>query len=153
MTRLTVYRHFTDLDAVFEACMAHWSKRNPRPDAAAWLAIPGLEPRARRAFGELYGWYRDHADELDPINRDAAAMPPSAQEAREAANRLLADALVAGHVDDGTDPDGGGRSLRAVARHLVEFWTWRSLAVQQGLDDRETVDVAVRLLTAAAGRS
>jgi AcrR family transcriptional regulator len=148
VTRLTVYRHFADLDALFEACRAHWSAQNPRPDVGAWPAIPRLEERARRAFGELYGWYRDHAGELYPINRDAAAMPLSAQRATETGNRVLADALVAGHAGNETDPDGDGRLLRAVARHLVDFLTWRSLVIQQGLTDREAVDVAVRLLTA-----
>lgn len=153
VTRLTVYRHFADLDALFEACRAHWSARNPRPDARAWLAIPDLEERARRAFGELYGWYRDHADELYPIYRDAAAMPLSAQQATEAGNRMLADALVAGRAGGGSagdkaEPDADGRLLRAVARHLVDFWTWRSLEVGQGLDDREAATIAVRLLTA-----
>jgi len=151
VTRLTVYRHFADLDALFEACTAHWYARNPRPDAAAWPLIADLEERARRAFGDLYGWYRDHADELYPINRDAAAMPLSAQQAMEAGNRMLADALVAGHVGADTDPGGDGRLLRAVARHLVDFLTWRSLAIQKGLDDREVVDLAVRLLTAMTG--
>jgi len=151
VTRLTVYRHFADLDALFEACTAHWYARNPRPDAAAWPLIADLEERARRAFGDLYGWYRDHADELYPINRDAAAMPLSAQQAMEAGNRMLADALVAGHVGADTDPDGDGRLLRAVARHLVDFLTWRSLAIQKGLDDREVVELAVRLLTAMTG--
>jgi AcrR family transcriptional regulator len=151
VTRLTVYRHFADLDALFEACTAHWYARNPRPDAAAWPLIADLEERARRAFGDLYGWYRDHADELYPINRDAAAMPLSAQQAMEAGNRMLADALVAGHFGAGTDPDGDGRLLRAVARHLVDFLTWRSLAIQKGLDDREVVELAVRLLTAMTG--
>jgi len=154
VTRLTVYRHFADLDALFAACRAHWSARNPRPDARAWPAIPDLEVRARRAFGELYGWYRDHADELYPINRDAAAMPVSAQQATQAGNRALAEALIAGHAGADTDPDANpdpdGRLLRAVARHLVDFLTWRSLVVQQGLDDREAIDVAVRLLTAVA---
>jgi AcrR family transcriptional regulator len=151
VTRLTVYRHFADLDALFEACTAHWYARNPRPDAAAWPLIADLEERARRAFGDLYGWYRDHADELYPINRDAAAMPLSAQQAMEAGNRMLADALVAGHVGAGTDPDGDGRLLRAVARHLVDFLTWRSLAIQKGLDDREVVELAIRMLTAMTG--
>src|SRR5664280_2396877 len=150
VTRLTVYRHFADLDALFAACRAHWSAQNPRPDARAWLEIPRLEERARRAFGELYGWYRDHADELYPINRDAAAMPLSAQLATETGNRMMADALVAGHAgadsDNGSDADG--RLGRAVARHLVDFLTWRSLVIQQGLDDREVVELAVRLLTA-----
>ena len=148
VTRLTLYRHFADLDALFEACRAHWSAQNPRPDAGAWQEIPRLEERARRAFGELYGWYRDHADELYPINRDAAAMPLSAQLATKTGNRILADALVGGQVGADTDSDGEGRLLRAVARHLVDFLTWRSLAVQQGLDDREVVELAVRLLTA-----
>jgi len=150
VTRLTVYRHFADLDAVFVACMAHWAAQNPRPDATAWPAITNLEERARRAFGELYAWYRDHADELYPINRDAASMPLSAQRAAEAGNRALADALVAGHVGADSVLDGNGRVLRAVARHLVTFWTWRSLVVQQGLGDREAVDIAARLLTAIA---
>jgi hypothetical protein len=38
----------------------------------------------------------------------------------------------------------------AVARHLVDFWTWHSLVMQQGLDDHEAVEVAVTLLTALA---
>jgi AcrR family transcriptional regulator len=152
VTRLTVYRHFADLDALFAACRAHWFARNPGPDAGAWSAIPSLEERAHRAFAELYGWYRDHADELYPINRDAAAMPLSAQLATETGNRMLAEALVAGHAgagaETGTDPDG--RLLRAVARHLVDFLTWRSLVIQQGLTHGEAVDVAVRLLAAVA---
>jgi len=148
VTRLTVYRHFADLDALFGACMAHWSARNPRPDAAAWRAIPGLDERARRAFGELYGWYRDHADELYPLYRDAAAMPLSALRSRESGNQALADALVVGHAD--TISDGDGRLLRVVARHLVDFWTWHSLVIAQGLDDPEAVEIAVRLLMAVA---
>ena len=151
VTRLTVYRHFPDLDAVFVACMAHWAAQNPRPDAATWTAIPDLQGRARRAFGELYGWYGDHADELYPINRDAAAMPLSAQLARDAGNRRMADALLAGHAGDGSNTNGDRRLLRAVARHLIDFWTWRSLVMQQGLDDDEAVEVAVTLLTAVAG--
>src|SRR5450759_2676455 len=152
VTRLTVYRHFADLDALFAACRAHWFARNPGPDAGAWSATPSLEERAQRAFAELYGWYRDHADELYPINRDAAAMPLSAQLATETGNRMLAEALVAGHAgavaETGTDPDG--RLLRAVACHLVDFLTWRSLVIGQGLTHGEAVDVAVRLLAALA---
>src|ERR1700693_2281884 len=136
-TRLTVYRHFADLDALFAACRAHWSARNRRPNAGAWGAIPGLEERAQLALGELYGWYRDHADELYPINRDAAAMPLSPKRATQTGNRMMAEALVAGHAGAGTDDvDGGGRLLRAVARHLVDFMTWGSRAIEAGLQER-----------------
>jgi AcrR family transcriptional regulator len=146
VTRLTVYRHFADLDALFVACRAHWVAQNPRPDPNAWLAIPDLEGRAQRAFEELYAWYRDHADELYPIYRDAASMPLSTQQATAVGNRQLADALIAGHL--GSIQERDGRLLSAVAGHLVDFWTWRSLVVQQGLDDGAAVTTAVRLLCA-----
>ena len=38
VTRLTVYRHFPDDDAMFAACTAHWSARQNMPDIDAWLA-------------------------------------------------------------------------------------------------------------------
>jgi AcrR family transcriptional regulator len=150
VTRVTVYRHFSDLDSLFEACAAHWTAQNPPPDPAAWSTIPELEARATLAFGQLYAWYRGHADELHPIYRDMEAMPRSAQRAREAANRELARALIGDQASPETDLADGGRLLRAVARHLVHFSTWRSLAILQGLDHRETIQVAVRLLTATA---
>src|SRR6266536_3439222 len=109
-------------------------------EEAAWRAIPDLEARARRALGELYGWYRDNADDLYPINRDAMTMPAGAQEARRAESAALADALVEGHTE-GRE----GRELRAVAGHLVSYWTWRSLVVEQGLSNEASVDLAVRI--------
>lgn len=147
VTRLTVYRHFADAEALFQACMAHWTAQNPRPDAAAWLEIADLGPRARRALAELYGWYRAHADALYPLYRDTDAMPASARRQREAGLQVAADALIAGHA--GGD-DGSGRAVRALARHLVDFWTWHSLASRGGLEDQEVVELAVRLLVASA---
>src|SRR5947207_5725083 len=34
--RSTLYRHFPDEDALFEACTAHWVADHPLPDLAAW---------------------------------------------------------------------------------------------------------------------
>jgi AcrR family transcriptional regulator len=148
VTRLTVYRHFADLDALFQACRGDWRSRNPPPDMEASTAIPDLEPRARSAFQALYGWYRQHADELYPIYRDAATMPLATQRALEADDQRTGDALIEGYAAPGAE----GRTLRAVGRHLVGFWTWRSLAVQQGLDDADVVDVAVRILLAISAK-
>ncbi|MES2209365.1 MAG: TetR family transcriptional regulator [Chloroflexota bacterium] len=145
VTRLTVYRHFKDQGELFDACRRHWYTTNPPPDAAAWQAIPVLEDRARRAFFELYGWYRDHGAELFPIYRDMASMPRAAQDQGRAQWAAVADALVGGI----SVAPGARRAFRAVAGHLIGLLAWRSLAVEQGLGD-EAVEVAVRLLCAAA---
>ena len=146
VTRLTVYRHFADQDELFDACRRHFYEVNPTPDTEAWRAIPGLEDRARRAFSDIYGWYGEHGAELFPIYRDMASMPRSTQEQVRTDARARADALVHGL----TVPHEARRALRAVAGHLLGLMTWRSLVVEQGLGHDEAVEVAVRLLCAAA---
>lgn len=146
VTRLTVYRHFADLDVLFEACRAHWRAENPPPDPRLWAETPGLEARARRGLTEFYAWYREHAEELFPIYRDMTTMPLSSQETMRSENRRLGDLLVADDVPGG-DP---GRKMRAVARHLVDYRTWRSLAIQQELSDEDAVEIGVRLLAVLA---
>jgi AcrR family transcriptional regulator len=146
VTRLTVYRHFADLDVLFEACRAHWRAENPPPDISAWTGIPDLETRARIALTRLYGWFREHADELFPIYRDFASMPESSQERTRAENRRVGDFLVGDPVPAGA----AGRRLRAAARHVLDYRTWRSLAINHDLGDADAVEVGVRLLVALA---
>lgn len=141
VTRLTVYRHFQDLDALFLACMGHWSAHNPLPDLAAWSAIEPLHDRARRAFAELYQWYAARDAELYPIYRDRSVMPESAQAAMAAQTDAIAAAIVSAADEVGT-------VRRAVARHLVDFWTWRSLVVERGLPVRSAAEAAVAMLLA-----
>ena len=143
VTRLTVYRHFPDIEVLFAACRAHWRAQNPPPDAATWPNTPDFETRARRALTEQYAWYRDHAEELFPIYRDMTTMPSNAQEAMRADNRHLGDLLVA----DAAPYRLAGEQLRAVARHLLDYRTWRSLAINQELGDAGAIDVGVRMLT------
>jgi len=147
VTRLTVYRHFPDLDVLFQACRAHWRSQNPPPDAGAWPETPGLEARARRALTEIYAWFHQHAEELFPIYRDLSTSPLSSQEAIRNENGRLGDLLLADDIPDGA----AGRQVRAVARHLLDYRTWRSLAVDQELGDAEAVDIGVRWLTQLAG--
>jgi AcrR family transcriptional regulator len=146
VTRLTVYRHFADQDELFDACRRHWYEANPTPDTEAWRSIPGLKERAQRAFSDMYGWYGEHGGDLFPIYRDMASMPRSTQEQMRTDARARADALLEGL----TVPNVAGRTLRAVAGHLLGLMTWRSLVVEQGLGNDEAVEVAVRLLETAA---
>ena len=146
VTRLTVYRHFRDQDELFDACRRHWYVQNPLPDSAAWRSIPVLEERARRAFSELYAWYRDRGEALYPIYRDMASMPHSAQADVRAQWAAVADDLV----DGVAVVAAARRPLRATAGHLIGLLTWRSLVLDQGLSEAEAVDLAVRLLCAGA---
>lgn len=148
VTRLTVYRHFADLDVLFEACRAHWRAENPPPNISAWTGILDLETRTRTALTNLYGWYRDHADELFPIYRDISTMPDSSQERMRAENRRLGELLVGDAAPVGV----GGRQMRAAARHVLDYRTWRSFAIDQELRNEEAVEVGVGLLMALAGQ-
>ena len=148
VTRLTVYRHFSDLDVLFEACRAHWRAENPPPNAATWSAEKDLRRRARRALTELYGWYREHAEELFPIYRDMTSMPLSSQATMRADNRRLGDLVLGDDAPRGK----AGQEARALARHLLDYRTWRSLAIQQELTDAQAVDLGVRILDSVVDR-
>ena len=47
VTRLTVYRHFPDDEALFAACSAHWRELHPRPGRRGLAG--GRRPRAAAA--------------------------------------------------------------------------------------------------------
>lgn len=148
VTRLTVYRHFPDLESLFAACSHRWASLHPGPVPDTWRQIPDLEERARHGLRELYGWYRDNGDELLPIYRDMLTMPPMALESPDDELEVMADALVSGSGLRGH----ARRRARAAARLAVSFWTWRALAVEQGLDDAEAARLAASLVVAAVDR-
>src|SRR5438309_1524772 len=68
--RSTVYRHFPDEAALFDACTAHWSAANPPPDLNAWSAIENPDERLRAALNELYAFYRRTEPMLENLFRD-----------------------------------------------------------------------------------
>src|SRR5437879_13741643 len=43
--RSTLYRHFPDEAALFDACTAHWASSNPPPDLGAWLKLEDPDDR------------------------------------------------------------------------------------------------------------
>jgi AcrR family transcriptional regulator len=145
VSRVTLYRHFPDEAALFAACSLHWALLHPPPDETTWKEHSPIEPRARVALGDLYGWYRDNADSLFLFRRDAHALPPEVRERTRAAATRYADALTAGSGIKGA----ARHRLRAAAGHVVSYVTWRSLAVDQGVGDG-AVELAVLFLLSAA---
>jgi AcrR family transcriptional regulator len=145
--RATVYRHFPDEQALFDACSSHWMAQHPLPDPARWAKVDNPDERLRVALGELYEWYERGEYMLERTTRDVALVPalrPSIEAFRgwlEAA----ADAILRGRPERGARR----RRLRAAVCHALAFETWRSLAIHQGLPRAETIELMEGLATAA----
>jgi AcrR family transcriptional regulator len=73
--RATVYRHFPDEEALFDACSSHWMAQHPLPDPARWTQIEDPAQRLRVALGELYEWYEHGEYMLERTTRDLALVP------------------------------------------------------------------------------
>ncbi len=148
--RSTLYRHFPDEAALFDACSAHWAASNPLPDLGSWLAVDDPDQRLRRALDELYTFYSRTERMLENLLRDEATVPMIAE--RFAAFRAYfaaaTDALMTGRDLTGA----AKRRARAVIGHVIAFSTWKSLVREQGLKDRQAVELMCALVDAAAAR-
>jgi AcrR family transcriptional regulator len=147
VTRLTVYRHFPDNEALFAACSTHWASGQRFPDPAAWRRIGDPEQRLRVGLADLYRFYRDAEPMLTNLHREAA-MIPSALRAQSAAT----DARLRETLLKPFDLKGARRRrVRAVVGHATSFETWRSLCIDHGLSSREAVKAMTALVLATSG--
>src|SRR5947209_7433384 len=145
--RSTLYRHFPDEEALFDACSAHWAAANPPPDPAAWATVQDPNERLTRALGELYGFYGRTGAMLENLFRDELTVPIVGE--RFAAFR--------GYVSVARDTLMDGRELRGATRrrtqaalgHAVAFSTWKSLVREQGLAVTAAVGLMATLVDAA----
>jgi AcrR family transcriptional regulator len=148
--RSTVYRHFADEAALFDACSAHWIAANPWPDLEAWARIADPDERLRVALDQLYAYYRRTEPMLSNLHRDEATVPTVQERfARFHAFREAArETLLRGRGERG----GTRRRVRAALGHALAFTTWRSLTGDQGLDDRQAAELMRALVESAGGR-
>ncbi len=147
--RATVYRHFPDEDALFDACSSHWMAHHPLPDPAAWAKIEDPDRRLRVALEELYDWYERGEYMLEKTTRDLALVPalrPSMEAFRSWLDAAV-DAILRGRSERGARR----RRVRATVGHALAFETWRSLVSHQGLSRSETIEL-MQALAHAAGR-
>ena len=146
--RSTLYRHFPDEESLFRACTSHWRAANPPPQLSAWAAIADADDRLRVALCELYPGYRRTQQMRSNLLRDEATHATTAAFMRD----------YHAYLDAARDVLMQGRGLRGRARarvqaaigHALAFATWRSLGVEQGLDDEAVVELMCRLVAAAA---
>jgi AcrR family transcriptional regulator len=145
--RSTVYRHFADEAAVFDACTAHWNAAHPPPSLEAWSAIEPPDERLATALRELYAYYRQTEGMLDVLFRDELVMPLVQQRFAAFHGYLAAarDMLMAGRTLRGA----ARRHTHAAIGHAIAFSTWKSLVREQELDDAEAAMLAQALVAAA----
>jgi AcrR family transcriptional regulator len=145
--RSTLYRHFPDESALFDACTAHWAIDNQPPDLQPWAAIADAGERLSVALGELYAYFGRTERMLENLTRDEATVPIVAE--RFAAFHLYFDAardtLLAGHKLRGA----AKRRTQAAIGHAIAFSTWKSLVREQGLGDGDAVALMCSLVAAA----
>src|ERR671934_1755857 len=123
--RSTVYRHFPDEDALFDACSSHWRALNPPPDPRPWSGIADPARRTETALREVYAFYGRTQGMYESLLRDEPLMPTVQRRLRDFYGYLDAvrDVLMAGRGLRGR----AARRTRAAIGHALAFSTWRSL--------------------------
>jgi AcrR family transcriptional regulator len=139
--RLTVYRHFPDENAVFQACTSHWLSLNSPPDPEAWEGAGDLAAQREAALAAFHAYYARTRAMWHAAHRDVADVPalqePMAQFAAYVAG--VADAL-------GADLGPLGR---ASLHHGLAFPTWAALEAQ-GLEEVRKRDLVLAWIEGAA---
>ncbi len=144
--RSTLYRHFPDEEALFEACSSHWYAQYPPPLVERWSEVVDPQERLVVALTELYGWYRAAGGMIELLIRDETIVPSVGRRFRGFRERLVAarDVLLA-------DRSLSGRTKTRVAALVdvgLQFETWRALCRDGGLDEREAAELLSRLVAA-----
>lgn len=131
--RLTVYRHFPDETAVFQACTSHWLSLNPPPDPAEWAAIADPQARFATATAAFYAYFSRTRRMWTASFHDVAHVPALQGPMAEFAAYLdsVASALIAAF-------GGDLAHIAPTIRHALHFQTWAELEAQ-GLDEATKV--------------
>lgn len=143
--RLTVYRHFEDDTALFQACSSHWLELNPPPDPHDWSEISSPEERTRVALQALFRYYRKTEVMWSRVYQDLEETPAlqvTMAAVAEYRLQIRKDLLKA------WTPEGGQRrDVRATLDHCLQFATWQSLK-EQGISDKAMVALVMRWILA-----
>lgn len=145
VTRLTVYRHFPDDEALVGACAAHWGSQHPPPDTGSWLSIDDPEQRLRAALLDMFTWNRAAAPMMTKIYRDLHLMPTFVGDTLNRQEQDRVAVLARGFAAAGRK----AQRLRAALAHGTAFRTWQSLCMAGQLRDDEAIELMVAAVLAA----
>lgn len=131
--RLTVYRHFPDDTALFQACTSCWLERHPPPDPHTWSDCDVPMERSRKALHALYRYYRSTHEMWRVSYRDLDDVPALAEPMAGFEDYLkeVRDDLVQAWKPG---PNQRVRLIAAITLSL-RFSTWDSLQ-QEGVKEK-----------------
>jgi hypothetical protein len=110
----------------------------------AWAGIEDPDERLRTALSELYAFYGRTERMMENLHRDERTVPVVAERFAGYHGYMAAarDLLVQGRLVRGRRRD----ETRAAIGHSLSFPTWQSLTREQGLDDRQAIELMCRLV-------
>lgn len=136
---VTVYRHFPDEAALLGACSGTYFGRHAFPDPEDWRGIADARERLRRGLRDTYAYHRATEPMIAQViyeARDLPVMEPYHAHWRRAADVLLAAWPRAARRD---------AKLKAALALALRFDTWRLLAREEGLSDKQAIELMLRL--------
>jgi AcrR family transcriptional regulator len=138
--RLTVYRHFADEAALFNACTSHWLGLHPPPQPEDWQHHDDPCERTAAALSAFYRYYRNTENMWRVSYRDVEEV--EALQAPMTAIEIylddVSDELVASWQLKGKDR----QRLSLTLRHCLSFTTWYSFKTRN-LSDKKIVDLVL----------
>ena len=142
--RHTYYAHFPELKDLYQACMGHYSERNPLPEPSSWTGIADAEERLRVALSEVYAYYSGNEAMVSNVLRDTA-LDPIVQEIMVPFDQYLE--TVRDVIADAFEASGERHEelLGAVAL-AQDFQTWRTLVRQQELSQHRALELMVGMV-------
>ena len=143
VTRLTVYRHFADDEALFAACSAHWLSQQRLPNPAEWSREADPLLCLGTGLSDLYRFYRDGEAMLTRIYADLDDLPAAHRKVLATRNDQFRNVLLEPIAE-------ADARLRAAVCHAVSFWTWRSLCHDNGLSNDDAVEIMTTLIATTA---
>jgi AcrR family transcriptional regulator len=144
--RLTLYRHFPDEMAVFQACTAHWLSLNPPPDPHTWASINDPPERLKAALTAFYRYYTGTRRMWAASFRDVADVPALQEPMKQFAGfvKEIGDDLAT-HFHASAQP---ARRIAATIQHALTFPTWADLDARN-LSDADKVTLVMRWVEGA----
>lgn len=140
--RHTLYAHFPDEKSLFLACSGLVFERDPMPAAEAWRSLGDADKRIRTGLGAIYDWYARNAQLAACVLRDAEHHELT----REISEMRFGPYMAAYRDVLGERLSARQRALLALA---LNYFTWRSLTQDGGLDQKGAVAVMAQAILGA----